>query len=161
MTAILILAVGMGMYANHMRHQREVHSLRQSINDSRGILHAIEYGRANLQLIGINPDVWDDRDCSKFLKHELAVAILEHWRDQDAIDHIIGTPGYALDFASDALSFFNCKSAHDFAKICRNQLSVYPSDELRHSVAMLSDAEIASLDTFIRAATSLQSKAGG
>ncbi|MCC9641629.1 hypothetical protein LOC71_05035 [Rhodopirellula sp. JC740] len=95
------------------------------------------------------------------MKHELAFAILEHWRDQDAIDRIVGTPGYALQFASDALSFFVCESADDFAKICRHELSVYPDDGLWGSVSELSGSELASFDAFIRSATALQSQTDG
>lgn len=151
----------MGLLANHFHHKRQIGALREAIDDSRSTLHTIEYGAANLRLLELNPAVWEDRECSRFLKHELAFSILQHWREKDAIDDAVGTPGYAVEFARDALSFFDCKSAADFVTLAKTDLWVYPGDGLRHSVYELSDSELASFDEFIQTATTPEPQDGG
>ena len=151
----------MGLLASHVQHQRQIMTLRAAIDGSRSTLHTIEYGAASLRLLELNPAVWEDRDCSRFLKHELAFSILEHWRDEDAIDDAVGRPGYALEFARDALSFFECKSANDFVTLTKTELWVYPDDGLRHSVYELSGSDLAAFDEFIRTATTSGPLGGG
>ena len=158
--AVLVLGLAMGLFTNHVRHQRQIRSLRDTINNSRETLHTIEYGAANLRLLELNPAIWEDRDCLPFLKHELAFAVLDHWQNQDAIDEAVGTSGYAMDFATRALSFFDCTSADDFITLTKSELSIYPDDGLRHSVWELSDTEIASFDAFIRCAATRNSQSG-
>ncbi len=58
------------------------------------MFRTIEYGAANLQLLGLNPAVWEDRECSRFLKHELALSVIDHWREEEAIDYAFGRSGY-------------------------------------------------------------------
>ena len=151
----------MGLLAKHVQHKREVMYLREAIKDSRSTLHTIEYGAANLRLLGLNPAVWEDNDCAPFLKHELAISILAHWRDKDAIDNAAGRVGYALEFAADALPFLECKSADDFVALSKSKLSMYPDDELMQYVYELSDADLASLNEFIRSATISDPHDGG
>lgn len=152
-TLMLVLSLLMALVANHFTSTRQVRLLRDALRESRSILHTVEYGAANLRLIELNPAVWEDRDCSRFLKHELAICILDHWRDKDAIDRLVGTPGYSLEFAANALAFFECKSAADFVDLTKAELWVYPDDELLHSIYELSHSELASFDDFIRTAT--------
>jgi hypothetical protein len=158
---VLIASLAMGLLANHLRHKRQIRVLRDAIANSRTTLHTIEYGAANLRLLELNPAVWEDRDCSRFLKHELAFSILDHWRDEKAIDAAVGTPGYAVEIARDALSFFECTSAADFATLTKAELWVYPDDGLRHSVYELSESDLASFDRFIRTATTPEPQDGG
>ncbi len=158
---MLVAALAMGLLTNHLQHKRQVRTLREAIGNSRSTLHTIEYGVANLRLLELNPAVWEDRDCSRFLMHELAFSILNHWRDQDAIDDAVGTPGYALEFARNAISFFECKSAADFVKLTKSDLWVYPDDGLRHSVYELSDPDLVSFDEFIRTASTSEARDGG
>ena len=161
LTLVLVVALSMGLLTNHFRHKRQVQTLRDAIDDSRSILHTIEYGAANLRLLELNPAIGEDRDCSRFLKHQLAFSILDHWRDENAIDNVVGTPGYAIDFAADAFSLLQCKSADDFVKLAKTELWVYPGDGLRHSVYELSESELASFDEFIRTATTPKPPDGG
>lgn len=160
LTLVLVVALAVGLLTNHIRHKRQVQALRDTIDESRSILHTIEYGAANLRLLQLNPAISEDRDCSRFLKHELAFSILHHWRDEDAIDGAVGTPGYAIEFAGNALAFFECKSAHGFVRLAKTELWVYPGDGLRHSVYELSDSNLASFDEFIRTATTPEPRDG-
>ncbi len=151
----------MALLANHFQHKRQVLALREAIDKSRSTLHTIEYGAANLRLLELNPAVWEDRDCLRFLKHELAFSILDHWRDKDAIDCAVGRPGYAVTFVRNALSFFECTSAAEFVELAKTELCIYPDDGLRHSVYELSDSDLASFDEFIRTATTPEPQDGG
>ena len=135
-------------------------SLRAKLNDSRDLLHAIEYGNANLRLLELNPAIWEDRDCRRFLKRELAISVLRHWQERHAIDDAVGTPGYSLEFAGRALSFFDCGSANEFIVVAKSELWVYPDDELHHAVSELTDAKVSSLDTFIQSAIDVNSEKG-
>ncbi|MCC9603772.1 hypothetical protein LOC67_24745 [Stieleria sp. JC731] len=160
LTLVLVVALVLGLLTNHIVYKRQINSLRTTIDDSRSVLRKIEYGRANLQLLSLNPAIWNDRNCSQFLKHDLAISILTHWREQDTIDDAVGQNGYALEFARDALSFFECKSADDFVGLARSELSVDPSDELPVLVSELNDSEYAALDDFIRTATTETDEGG-
>ena len=151
----------MGILVSHCQRKREVGALRQAIDNTRSTLQTIEYGAANLRLLELNPAVWEDRDCSRFLKHELAFSILEHWRDREAIDGAVGTPGYADAFARSALSFYDCNSAADFVKLTRTELWVYPDDGLLHATCELSESDLKSFDEFIRNATTRETSNGG
>ncbi len=151
----------MGVLISHYQSKREVWALRQAIDNTRSTLQTIEYGAANLRLLELNPAVWEDRVCSKFLKHELAFSILDHWRDREAIDVAAGTPGYADEFARSALSFFDCNSAADFVKLAKAELWVYPDDGLLHATYELSESDLKSFDEFIRNATTPETSSGG
>lgn len=151
----------MGMLVSQYQRKREVEALRQAIDDTRSTLQIIEYGAANLRLLELNPAVWEDRDCSRFLKHELAFSILEHWREREVIDGAVGKPGYADEFARSALSFFDCNSAADFVKLTKAELWVYPGDGLLHATYDLSESDLKSFDDFIRNATTPETSSGG
>ncbi len=150
--AILVVALALGLITNSVRHQREISDLRASIARSRDTLHKIHYGNANLQLLELHPAIADDRECSRFLRHELAGSILEHWRSQKQIDILTGTENYSRDFTARALVFFEISSASDFADLANSELSIYPCDPLKRSVFDMSEDELKSFDTFIRSA---------
>ncbi|TWU31099.1 hypothetical protein Q31b_58910 [Novipirellula aureliae] len=157
---VLVVALVMSLIVTHLHHQRQVRTLRDAIDDSRSTLRTIEYGAANLRLLELNPYIWENPSWIRLQKHELAFSILDHWRSQNVIDDVVGEPGYAMDFAADALSFFDCTSADEFVELTRNELSVYPDDPLSHATFELSDSELVSLDAFIRAATTPDQNGG-
>lgn len=149
---ILVVALLLGLITNDLRYRHEIHDLRDSIATSRDTLTRIHYGAANLQLLGLHPEIWENPACSRFLKHELACSILEHWRCQTQIDNLTQTPGYALDFTARALVFLDCSSASEFVSLANTELAVYPSNPLSCAVFELTDDQLKSFDTFIHSA---------
>ncbi len=159
--AITRQCLGLGLLASHVQHKREVVALQAAMEESRAMFRTIEYGAANLQLLGLNPAVWEDRECSRFLKHELALSVIDHWREEEAIDYAFGRSGYALEFAGDALAFLECKSADEFVMLAATRLSIYPDDELADFVFKLTEAEFKAFDTFISEASLPVPDSGG
>ena len=130
---ILVVAHLLGLITNDLRYRHEIHDLHDSIATSHGTLTRIHYGAANLQLLELHPEIWENPACSRFLKHELAFSILEHWRCQTQIDNLTQAPGYALDFTARVLVFFDFSSAIAFVSRANTQLAVYPCDPLSYS----------------------------
>ncbi len=58
LTVVLIVALGLGLLVSHVQHKREVAALQVAMEESRAMFRTIEYGAANLQLLGLNPAVW-------------------------------------------------------------------------------------------------------
>lgn len=158
---VLIVALTLGLVTDHVRQQRQIQLLCNAIDHSRDTLRTIEYGSANLQLLELNPAIWEDRDCLLYLKHELAHSIIDYWRSQEEIDDLTKTPGFAEDFAARALIFLDCESVDEFVSASETELSIYPDDGLRHAIVELTDAELESLDTFIRSATAMNDHNSG
>jgi hypothetical protein len=150
--ALLVIALLLGLITNSIRHRRETNELRDSIARSRDTLSMIHYGGANLQLLELHPEIWENPACSRFLKHELACSILQHWRHHTQIDFLTGTENYSRDFTARALAFFDCSSFDDFSSVAKSELWIYPSDPLLQSIFELNEEEERSFDTFLRSA---------
>lgn len=153
MTVVLVMALSLALFVNHHRSQREIHALRHTLAESRDYFEIVEYGRATLHLLELHPAIHDDADCLRFIRHELAFSVLQHWEDETAIDDAVDTPGYAKTFTARALSALDCKSASEFIALTKSTLWIYPDDHLYETATMLG-TQFETFDAFVESAIS-------
>ena len=159
----------MALVASRVRHQQQVDVLRENIAESRDFLRTIEKQAVMLELVELNPWIWDDPNCALTInKNDLHFAILYHWRNQEKIDFTVGNPGYSLDFAARALAFDQLAVDEDFSvdyfvDVAKRQLTADYGRTLPDSVwDLLTDAELESFGKFLQnAADDARSQDGG
>ena len=159
----------MALIATRVRHQQQVNALRVTISESRDFLRTIEKHAVMLELVELNPWIWDDPDCALTLnKNDLHFAILYHWRNREKIDFIVGELGYSLDFAARALAFDQLADDEDFSVnyfvgVAKRQLAADHGRALPDSAwDLLSDAELEAFGEFLEnAAADARNQNGG
>ncbi|MDM4014176.1 hypothetical protein [Roseiconus lacunae] len=145
----LIAAISIALMINEQRHRHQIDQLRNSLSQRRSILRTVEYGAATLSLLSLNPVIWEDRRCARFLKHELALSLIDHWQNQAMIDQVAETPGYSIEFAAEALTYLECQDANEFKRLARGELSIYPCDAISFAVSDLTASEFDSFGQFL------------
>ena len=156
LTAAFVCSLLLGFIANEVRHRRQIDELQSTLLATSDSLNNVQYGKALLRLAHLHPDVWDDRECTRFLKHELALLVIIHWRDAYEINRVTQSNDYAIRFVAVALQILNCRDADEFWSKCDLELSIYPDDELETWSFELSRNERFHFERFTNEACSIE-----
>lgn len=161
LAVVLLAALTLSLIMVRARSKSMVDAIRIELANSRVHLRTVEYGNAILRLLELNPAIPDNDECLLFLRHELAMSILHHWKYESEIDTVVKRPGYVKSFVSRALPHLDCSSASEFVEVATTSLWIYTGDTLHATAKEMGEQELEAFDAFLRSALETENASRG
>lgn len=149
---VLLIVLTLGVIVGHFGSPKLGYLQKRSVKETTRLATIVESGKLAMRY----QDYSTSRigQLEKVLRHDLAMAVLQHWVDRNAIDSFTQEPGHAREFAGQALNLLGCTDGRSFVKLAKEELWLYPEDELIDGINELVGDSLVAFDQFIASSRS-------
>ena len=134
----------------YVQSNSKIRDLEIKFESVREHLRTVERGKATIHLLSGSLAGPENNDYLRFLEHELAISVLDHWKFESEIDSAVQQSGYSKSFVARALLHLNCKSAKEFVEAATSSWWIYSGDVLHSRAKRMSEADRQVFDTFLQ-----------